>query len=40
MIGVLGFEEATVTYHWQKYYDRPWRIYTIVGRRTREHYNY
>jgi hypothetical protein len=40
MIGVLGFENSTVTYHWQKYYGRKWRIYTIVAQRTREHYDY
>lgn len=40
MLGVLGFEDVTITYHWQKYYQRKWRTYTIVGRRTREHYDY
>lgn len=34
-VGVLGFEEATVTYHHQKYRGRPQRLYTVVGRRTR-----
>jgi SAM-dependent methyltransferase len=40
MIGVLGFEETVTTYHWQKYEGRKWRSYTIVGRRTRDHYDY
>ena len=40
MIGVLGFEDLTTTYHWQKYRNRKWRMYTIVGHRTREHYDY
>jgi hypothetical protein len=34
-IGVLGFEEAVVTYHEQKYRGRPHQLYTVVGRRTR-----
>jgi SAM-dependent methyltransferase len=40
MIGVLGFEETVTTYHWQKYQNRELRTYTIVGRRTRDHYQY
>jgi len=40
MLGVLGFEDVSITYHWQKYNQRKWRIYTIVAHRTKEHYNY
>lgn len=35
-IGVLGFEEVEVKYHLQKYRGRNIRLYTIVGRRTRD----
>jgi hypothetical protein len=34
MIGVLGFEETTITYHIQKYEGREMPMYTVVGRRT------
>lgn len=34
-IGVLGFEEAEVSYHDQKYRGQKQRLYTVVGRRTR-----
>jgi hypothetical protein len=33
-IGVLGFEDTTVTYHSQLYQGRPRRMFTVVGRRT------
>lgn len=35
-IGVLGFEEATVSYHIQKYKGRNRKLYTIVGHRTKD----
>ncbi|MFX0201033.1 MAG: class I SAM-dependent methyltransferase [Candidatus Hodarchaeota archaeon] len=35
MIGVLGFEDASVTYHTQKYEGKDNQMYTVVGRRTR-----
>jgi hypothetical protein len=34
-LGVLGFEDATVTYHDQQYEGRPHRLSTVVARRTR-----
>ncbi len=42
MIAVLGFEDAAVTYHKQRYYvgNRKIELYTVVGHRTREHYAY
>lgn len=40
MLGVLGFEKVTTTYHWQNYYRKKWRSYTIVGRRTKDHFDY
>jgi len=33
MIGVLGFEDTTITYHIQKYEGRELTMYTVVGRR-------
>lgn len=33
-VGVLGFEETTVSYHTQLYQGRPRRMFTVVGRRT------
>jgi SAM-dependent methyltransferase len=33
MIGVLGFEDVTVTHHQQTYEGRPNAMYTVVGRR-------
>ncbi len=35
MIGVLGFEKISVTYHWQKYEERQIQLYTVVGQRTK-----
>lgn len=35
-IGVLGFEEATVSYHIQKLNGRNMKLYTIVGHRTKD----
>ena len=40
MIAVLGFEDVAVTYHWQRYSDNKIRMYTIVGHRTVEYYDY
>ncbi|EFK05550.1 conserved hypothetical protein [delta proteobacterium NaphS2] len=34
MIGVLGFEDAKVTYHTQLYDGKENQLYTVVGRRT------
>lgn len=34
MIGVLGFEDVSVTYHKQLYEGEENRLYTVVGRRT------
>ena len=34
MIGVLGFQDVTVTQHIQKYEERDNMMYTVVGRRT------
>jgi hypothetical protein len=36
MIGVLGFEDASVNYHSQKYEGKDNQMYTVVGRRTNE----
>lgn len=33
-VGVLGFEETTVSYHTQLYQGRPRKMFTVVGRRT------
>jgi hypothetical protein len=33
-VGVLGFEDTTVSYHTQPYKGRPRRMFTVVGRRT------
>lgn len=33
-VGVLGFEDVTVTYHRQPFRGRPIPLYTLVGRRT------
>lgn len=33
-VGVLGFEDTTVSYHTQRYNGRPRRMFTVVGRRT------
>lgn len=33
-LGVLGFEETTVSYHTQLYRGRPRKMFTVVGRRT------
>lgn len=33
-VGVLGFEETTVSYHTQLYKGRPRKMFTVVGRRT------
>jgi hypothetical protein len=35
-IGLLGFEEAEVKYHIQKCWGHKRRLYTVVGRRTKE----
>jgi hypothetical protein len=41
MIAILGFEESTTNYHWQKLGSGMYRaMYTVVGHRTREHYLY
>lgn len=40
MIAVLGFEKASISYHWQKYQNTKVRFYTLVGHRTQDHYNY
>lgn len=40
MIAILGFEDVNVSYHWQKYMNHKVRFLTIVGRRTREYYDY
>jgi hypothetical protein len=40
MIAVLGFEKASISYHWQKYGDKKVRFYTLVGHRTQDYYNY
>jgi hypothetical protein len=34
MVGCLGFERSTVTYHQQLYDGNPYRLYTIVAERT------
>ncbi len=34
MLGVLGFEDADITYHDQLYEGLPIQLYTVVGRRT------
>lgn len=34
-LGVLGFEETTLTYHTQLFQGQPVRLFTMVGRRTR-----
>jgi len=34
-LGVLGFEETRVTYHFQKLYGKKKRLFTIVGKRTK-----
>lgn len=34
-LGVLGFEDTRVTYHWQKFEGSRRFLYTVVGRRTR-----
>lgn len=34
-LGVLGFEDMTVTEHLQTFMGKPTRMYTVVGRRTR-----
>jgi SAM-dependent methyltransferase len=34
MIGVLGFEDAAVSYHTQTFQGRPMPMFTVVGRRT------
>lgn len=34
-LGVLGFEDQTVTDHLQTFHGKPTRMYTVVGRRTR-----
>ena len=33
-VGVLGFEDTTVSYHTQLYKGRPRKMFTVVGRRT------
>jgi hypothetical protein len=33
-VGVLGFEDTTVSYHSQLYQGRPRKMFTVVGRRT------
>ena len=35
-IGVLGFEDSSVSWHWQLYGGRKRLLYTVVGRRTKE----
>jgi hypothetical protein len=35
-IGVLGFEETRVTYHTHKLYGKEGRLFTVVGKRTRD----
>jgi hypothetical protein len=34
-LGVLGFEDARVTYHTQPYDGKPHRLFTVVAQRTR-----
>ena len=34
-LGVLGFEDTTVTSHWQRFGGRRRLLYTVVGRRTK-----
>lgn len=40
MVRVLGFEDVEITYHWQRYAHRTWRLYTVKANRTRDHYDY
>ena len=40
MITVLGFEKISISYHWQKYGNKKVRLYTLVGHRTQDYYNY
>ena len=35
MLGVLGFEDTTVTFHTQQYRGSDNQLYTVVGRRTK-----
>ena len=34
MLGVLGFQDVTLTHHVQKYEGQEYMLYTVVGRRT------
>jgi hypothetical protein len=34
-LGVLGFEDSKITYHWQLFEGSPRLLYTIIGRRTK-----
>jgi hypothetical protein len=36
MVGVLGFEDVTLTYHTQRYEGNREPLYTVVGRRTHQ----
>lgn len=40
MIETLGFEEIELIYHWQRFRNKPVRLYTITGHRTRQYYSY
>jgi hypothetical protein len=40
MLAVLGFEKVSISYHWQKAGNSKMRLYTLVGHRTQDHYNY
>lgn len=41
MLAILGFEDTTVNFHWQIFENgKKVRLYTIVGRRTKEYYSY
>ena len=40
MIAILGFEDSSVNYHWQRFKNRKVSFYTVVGHRTREHFRY
>jgi SAM-dependent methyltransferase len=35
-LGVLGFEDTVVTYHYQQFHGRPVKLFTVAGTRTQE----
>ncbi|MFH1478590.1 MAG: methyltransferase domain-containing protein [Candidatus Omnitrophota bacterium] len=35
-LGILGFEESTVSYHYQKLYGEKRKLFTVVGKRTKD----